>query len=494
MLIQSSRNILGIVFAALIMVVAVYLSIGPVSATGPTITAPQNLRGESQQRDDSLSFDVTLRWDEYAPPGGFHLIGYVISKRPSGNPVNSRHAIAHIYHDSDGVIATTYTHELVQGELDFTYSVQATVNNYSLTSLSDVADVEVGTYRYNKNPDGLELLEGQDGEVILTWTFPHRRQGGLAGFRIMRRETDSGGDYKVLVENTGSPSPAYRYVDWSAETGFEYEYAIRAIAHKPTQGITLISLGVANGTIIVRPLPPGNITSLHPKFVSDGDFIRSANYVSWTPVESSYVTGYWIYRRIEGREMLFSTVGEVDSTTSEFYDYTAPYGHDAQYSVASVVGETVSIDQTISPTTVRREIAPLAPVNDVRATVTSGPSSHDVSLMVEWKPIDYPPGATVPTNYLVARYVLGEASLVVKICELGGDCVDSDGAYRYQVDGPFEENDDPYDTDTAGVSYIYWIKPHFQYYFPGSNQSRDIFGDFAGAMVPVHVPSHQGLE
>ena len=73
--------------------------------------------------------------------------------------------------------------------------------------------------------------------VYIIWS-----QGGtdtVTGYQILRRVLDSGSEFTVLVEDTGNTQTFHR--DDTAETGGEYEYAVRAIT---AQGLSPLSNSV----------------------------------------------------------------------------------------------------------------------------------------------------------------------------------------------------------------------------------------------------------
>ena len=75
-------------------------------------------------------------------------------------------------------------------------------------------------------PTGLEATES-DGQVVLTWDDPG--DDTITGYVILRRvrENNTGGDFSVLVADTGSAATTYTDDTVAAET--RYTYRIKAI-------------------------------------------------------------------------------------------------------------------------------------------------------------------------------------------------------------------------------------------------------------------------
>ena len=174
---------------------------------------PRNL--EATATHDS----VTLTWDD---PGDDTITGYVILRRIPGDDPEGH--FDELVADT-GTAAITYTDDTVSAGTRYTYRIKA-INGAGTSERSRWFHIDVPAAPVPDQPTGLEATES-DGQVVLTWDDPG--DDSITGYVILRRvrENDSGGDFSVLVADTGTA--ALTYTDDTVATGLTYTYRIKAI-------------------------------------------------------------------------------------------------------------------------------------------------------------------------------------------------------------------------------------------------------------------------
>ena len=162
---------------------------------------------------------VTLTWDD---PGDDSITGYVILRRiPGVDPEGHFDVLV----ADTGTAATTYTDNTVSAETRYTYRIKA-INGAGTSERSRWSHIDVPAAPVPDKPTGLEATES-DGQVVLTWDDPG--DDSITGYVILRRvrENDTGGDFSVLVADTGTA--ATTYTDDTVAAGTTYTYRIKAI-------------------------------------------------------------------------------------------------------------------------------------------------------------------------------------------------------------------------------------------------------------------------
>ena len=162
---------------------------------------------------------VTLTWDD---PGDDSITGYVILRRiPGVDPEGHFDVLV----ANTGTAATTYTDDTVSAETRYTYRIKA-INGAGTSERSRWSHIDVPAAPVPDQPTGLEATES-DGQVVLTWDDPG--DDSITGYVILRRvrENDTGGDFSVLVADTGTA--ALTYTDDTVAAGTTYTYRIKAI-------------------------------------------------------------------------------------------------------------------------------------------------------------------------------------------------------------------------------------------------------------------------
>ena len=162
---------------------------------------------------------VTLTWDD---PGDDSITGYVILRRIPG--IDSEGHFDVLVADT-GTAATTYTDNTVAAETRYTYRIKA-INGAGTSERSRWSHIDTPAAPVPDKPTGLEATES-DGQVVLTWDDPG--DDSITGYVILRRvrENNTGGDFSVLVADTGTA--ALTYTDDTVAAGLTYTYRIKAI-------------------------------------------------------------------------------------------------------------------------------------------------------------------------------------------------------------------------------------------------------------------------
>ena len=162
---------------------------------------------------------VTLTWDN---PGDDTITGYVILRRIPG--VDPEGHFDELVADT-GTDATTYTDDTVSAETRYTYRIKA-INGAGTSERSRWSHIDTPAAPVPDKPTGLEATESH-GQVVLTWDDPG--DDSITGYVILRRvrENNTGGDFSVLVADTGTA--ATTFTDDTVAAGTTYTYRIKAI-------------------------------------------------------------------------------------------------------------------------------------------------------------------------------------------------------------------------------------------------------------------------
>ena len=162
---------------------------------------------------------VTLTWDD---PGDDSITGYVILRRIPG--VDPQGHFDVLVADT-ATAATTYTDDTVSAETRYTYRIKA-INGAGTSERSRWYHIDTPAAPVPDQPTGLEATES-DGQVVLTWDDPG--DDSITGYVILRRVrvNNTGGDFSVLVADTGSATTTY--TDDRVAAGTTYTYRIKAI-------------------------------------------------------------------------------------------------------------------------------------------------------------------------------------------------------------------------------------------------------------------------
>ena len=162
---------------------------------------------------------VTLTWDD---PDDDSITGYVILRRiPGVDPQGHFDELV----ANTGTAATTYTDDTVSAETRYTYRIKA-INGAGTSERSRWYHIDTPAAPVPDRPTGLEATESH-GQVVLTWDDPGDES--ITGYVILRRVrvNNTGGDFSVLVADTGTA--ATTYTDNTVAASTTYTYRIKAI-------------------------------------------------------------------------------------------------------------------------------------------------------------------------------------------------------------------------------------------------------------------------
>ena len=162
---------------------------------------------------------VVLTWDD---PQDESITGYVILRRVR---VNDQGGDFSVLVADTGSAATTYTDDEVAASTTYTYRIKA-INEHGVSERSRWVHIDTPAPPVPDQPTGLEATVS-NGQVVLTWDDPD--DDSITGYVILRRVrvNDEGGDFSVLVADTGSA--ATTYTDDTVAAGTTYTYRIKAI-------------------------------------------------------------------------------------------------------------------------------------------------------------------------------------------------------------------------------------------------------------------------
>ena len=162
---------------------------------------------------------VTLTWDD---PGDDSITGYVILRRiPGVDPEGHFDVLV----ADTGTATTTSADNTVSAETRYTYRIKA-INEHGTSERSRWVHIDTPAAPVPDKPTGLSAT-ATHGQVVLTWDDPG--DDSITGYVILRRvrENDTGGDFSVLVADTGSAATTYTDITVAANT--TYTYRIKAI-------------------------------------------------------------------------------------------------------------------------------------------------------------------------------------------------------------------------------------------------------------------------
>ena len=255
-----------------------------------------------------------------------------------------------------GTAATTYTDNTVAAETRYTYRIKA-INGAGTSERSRWSHIDTPAAPVPDKPTGLEATES-DGQVVLTWDDPG--DDTITGYVILRRvrENNTGGDFSVLVADTGTA--ALTYTDDTVAASITYTYRIKAINEHGTSERSRWSHVDTPAT----PEPEEEQAAEPPDQPRGLEATATHDSVTltWDDPNDDTITGYVVLRRIPG----------VDPK-NHFNELVSDTGTDA----------TTYTDDTVSAET--RYTYRIKAINE-----------HGVSERSRWSHIDVPAAPRVP--------------------------------------------------------------------------------------------------
>ena len=292
-----------------------------------TRNAPPPRDGSVPDRPTGLSTiatfnSVTLIWDN---PGDSTTTGYVILRR---NIVEQDPGVFTTVEANTGTVTTSYTDTDVEAETRYAYWIKA-INEHGTSPRSGYVNVETpavtdsdrasvsegDTDLPNDNttpgrvmvasaataavvaavaqpteppdqPTGLSAT-ATHGQVTLTWDDP--QDDSITGYVILRRVrvNDTGGDFGVLVADTGTA--ALTYTDDTVAASTTYTYRIKAInGHGASERSRWVHIDTPAAPVPDQP------TGLEATASHDSVTL------TWDDPGDDSITGYVVLRRVPG--------------------------------------------------------------------------------------------------------------------------------------------------------------------------------------------------
>ena len=290
----------GVLAIALIVAVGIAGTTGNSSMVWADTPSQQAAEPPSKPRglEATASHDsVTLTWDD---PQDDSITGYVILRRiPAVDPQGHFNELV----SNTGTDATTYTDNTVSAETRYTYRIKA-INEHGVSERSRWVHIDTPAAPAPEEeqaaeppdkPRGLEATATHDS-VTLTWNDPG--DDTITGYVILRRVrvNNTGGDFSVLVSDTGTA--ALTYTDNTVAASLTYTYRIKAINE---HGVSERSRWFHVDTP-AAPEPQEEQAAEPPSKPRGLEATASHDSVTltWDDPQDESITGYVILRRIPG--------------------------------------------------------------------------------------------------------------------------------------------------------------------------------------------------
>ena len=238
---------------------------------------------------------VVLTWDD---PQDDSITGYVILRRVR---VNNTGGDFDVLVSDTGTAALTYTDDTVAASLTYTYRIKA-INEHGVSERSRWFHVDTPAAPEPEEeqaaeppdkPRGLEAT-ATHGQVVLTWDDP--QDDTITGYVILRRVrvNDTGGDFDVLVADTGTA--ALTYTDNTVAASLTYTYRIKAInehgVSERSRWFHVDTPAAPEPEEEQAAEPPDQPTGL------DATATHDSVTLTWDDPGDDSITGYVILRRI----------------------------------------------------------------------------------------------------------------------------------------------------------------------------------------------------
>ena len=222
---------------------------------------------------------VTLTWDD---PQDDSITGYVVLRRVR---VNDTGGDFDVLVADTGTAALTYTDDTVAASLTYTYRIKA-INEHGVSERSRWSHIDTPEAPVPDQPTGLSAA-ATHGSVTLTWDDPG--DDSITGYVVLRRVrvNDTGGDFDVLVADTGTA--ALTYTDDTVAASLTYTYRIKAInEHGVSERSRWSHIDTPEAPVPDQP------TGLSAAATHD------SGTLTWDDPNDDSITGYVILRRIPG--------------------------------------------------------------------------------------------------------------------------------------------------------------------------------------------------
>ena len=215
MMTRTDRRRFPILIAAIAaLALAMTLLFSPVQAQEGS--APDKPTGLSATATHD---QVVLTWDD---PDDDSITGYVILRRNRAITTAGQFSKLAV----TPTAAATYTDGRVTANTSYTYRIKA-MNKHGVSERSHWFRIDIPAAPERPDqPTGLDATATHD-QVVLTWDDPD--DDSITGYVILRRVrvNDTGGEFSVLVADTGTAATTYTDDRVAADT--TYTYRIKAI-------------------------------------------------------------------------------------------------------------------------------------------------------------------------------------------------------------------------------------------------------------------------
>ena len=301
---------------------------------------------------------VVLTWDD---PEDESITGYVILRRiPGVDP----EGVFDVLVADTGTSATTYTDDTVSAETRYTYRIKA-INGAGESERSRWYHIDVPAapeptveptveptpeqaIEPPAQPEGLTATASHD-EVVLTWDDPD--DDSITGYVILRRVrvNDVGGDFSVLVADTGTA--ALTYTDDTVAAGLTYTYRIKAINGAGTSERSRwyhIDVPAAPEPTVEPTVEPTPEQAIEPPAQPEGLTATASHdevVLTWDDPDDDSITGYVILRRVRVNDVGgdFSVlVADTGTAALTYTDDTVAAGLTYTYRIKAINGYGVS--------------------------------------------------------------------------------------------------------------------------------------------------------
>ena len=236
--------------------------------------------------------------------------------------------------DAEIAGATSLTYTLVSAEEGKVIKVRVSFaddagNEETLTSVATDGVAAAGPSEPPAKPQGMSATATHD-QAVLTWDDPG--DDSITGYVVLRRirVNDQGGEFSVLVPDTGSAAATYTDASVAAET--PYTYRIKAINKHGTSERSRWYHIDTQAPPGAEPGPAGQAPANLTAVPADGQVV-----LSWdAPAEDAdAVTGYQVLRA-EGQGGLSTLVSDTGSTTTTYTDAKVADGYSYAYRVKAI--------------------------------------------------------------------------------------------------------------------------------------------------------------
>ena len=297
----------------------------------------------AEDGETTQTYTVTVTRAENTPAtgaptiGGTAQVGKTLTANTSGiSDAGGLTKVSFSYQwladDAEIAGATGLTYTLVDADEGKTIKVRVSFtddasNDESLTSAATDAVAAAGPSEPPSKPRGLSATASHD-QVTLTWDAP--QDDSITGYVILRRvrENDTGGEFSVLVPDTGSAATTYTDATVVAET--TYTYRIKAInEYGVSERSRWFHIDIPAAPVPDKPTGL-SATATHDQVV-----------LTWDDPGDDSITGYVILRRHrydDPKGHFDELVADTGTAATTYTDDTVAAGTSYTYRIKAING------------------------------------------------------------------------------------------------------------------------------------------------------------